>query len=139
MPHYVIVGAGSAGCVLASRLSENPAAQVVLIEAGPHDNAQEIHIPVSWPSLFKSGHDWDYDSEREPGLDHRRVYLPRGKMLGGSSSMNAMVYIREPAPITTAGQGMARRVGLTTISSPTFAGQKPMNATRISSMANSAR
>ena len=94
MPHYVIVGAGSAGCVLASRLSENPAAQVVLIEAGPHDNAQEIHIPVSWPSLFKSGHDWDYDSEREPGLDHRRVYLPRGKMLGGSSSMNAMVYIR---------------------------------------------
>ena len=94
MPHYVIVGAGSAGCVLASRLSGDPAAEVVLIEAGPPDNAQEIHIPVAWPSLFKSGHDWDYESEREPGLDHRRIYLPRGKMLGGSSSMNAMVYIR---------------------------------------------
>jgi choline dehydrogenase-like flavoprotein len=94
MPHYVIVGAGSAGCVLASRLSEDPAAEVVLIEAGPPDKTREIHIPAAWPSLFKSGHDWDYDSEREPGLDHRRVYLPRGKMLGGSSSMNAMVYIR---------------------------------------------
>jgi choline dehydrogenase-like flavoprotein len=94
MPHYVIVGAGSAGCVLASRLSEDPAAEVVLIEAGPPDTAQEIHIPVTWPQLLKSRHDWDYASEREPGLDRRRVYLPRGKMLGGSSSMNAMVYIR---------------------------------------------
>jgi choline dehydrogenase-like flavoprotein len=94
MPHYVIVGAGSAGCVLAARLSEDPAANVALVEAGPRDKAQGIHIPAAWPSLFKSGHDWDYDSEREPGLDHRRVYLPRGKMLGGSSSMNAMVYIR---------------------------------------------
>jgi choline dehydrogenase len=90
----VVVGAGSAGCVLAARLSEDPAANVVLVEAGPRDKAQGIHIPVAWPSLFKSGHDWDYDSEREPGLGYRRVYLPRGKMLGGSSSMNAMVYIR---------------------------------------------
>ena len=94
MPHYVIVGGGSAGCVLAGRLSEDPAAEVVLIEAGPPDTAQEIHIPVTWPQLLKSRHDWDYASEREPGLDRRRVYLPRGKMLGGSSSMNAMVYIR---------------------------------------------
>jgi choline dehydrogenase-like flavoprotein len=94
MANYVIVGAGSAGCVLAARLSEDPSAEVVLIEAGPPDKAQEIHIPVAWPQLFKSRHDWDYASEREPGLDSRRVYLPRGKMLGGSSSMNAMVYIR---------------------------------------------
>jgi choline dehydrogenase len=94
MPHYVIVGAGSAGCVLASRLSEDPAAEVVLIEAGPPDKAEEIHIPAAWPQLCKSRHDWDYASEREPGLDRRRVYLPRGKMLGGSSSMNAMIYIR---------------------------------------------
>ena len=94
MPHYVIVGAGSAGCVLASRLSEDPAAEVVLIEAGPPDKAREIHLPAAWAQLFKSRHDWDYASEREPGLDRRRVYLPRGKMLGGSSSMNAMVYIR---------------------------------------------
>ena len=94
MANYVIVGAGSAGCVLASRLSENPAAEVVLIEGGPPDNAQQIHIPAAWTQLFKSRHDWDYASETEPGLDRRRVYLPRGKMLGGSSSMNAMIYIR---------------------------------------------
>jgi choline dehydrogenase len=94
VPHYVIVGAGSAGCVLASRLSEDPAAEVVLIEAGPLDKAQQIHIPAAWGQLLKSRYDWDYASEREPGLDCRRIYLPRGKMLGGSSSMNAMVYIR---------------------------------------------
>jgi choline dehydrogenase-like flavoprotein len=94
MPHYVIVGAGSAGCVLAARLSEDPAVEVVLIEAGPPDKAQEIHIPAAWPQLWKSRYDWDYTSEREPGLDRRRVYVPRGKMVGGSSSMNAMIYIR---------------------------------------------
>ncbi len=60
MANYVIVGAGSAGCVLASRLSENPAAEVVLIEAGPPDDAQQIHIPAAWTQLFKSRHDWDY-------------------------------------------------------------------------------
>ena len=94
MPHYVIVGGGSAGCVLAGRLSEDLAAEVVVIEAGPPDKAQEIHIPAAWPQLFKSRYDWDYASEREPGLDRRRVYLPRGKTLGGTSSINGMVYIR---------------------------------------------
>ena len=94
MPHYVIVGGGSAGCVLAGRLTEDPAAEVMLIEAGPPDEAQQIHIPAAWPQLFKSRYDWDYTSEREPGLDRRRVYLPRGKTLGGSSSINAMAYIR---------------------------------------------
>ena len=137
MPHYVIVGAGSAGCVLAARLSEDPTAEVVLIEAGPPDKAQQIHIPVAWPQLFKSRYDWDYASERELGLDRRRVYLPRGKTLGGSSSMNAMAYIRAPAPITTAGQGMGQRVGPTPTSSPTFAGRKPMSAARTSSTATS--
>ena len=60
---------------------------------GP-DSAQEIHIPVAFPQLFKSQYDWDYASEPEPGLSSKRVYLPRGKVLGGSSSMNAMIYIR---------------------------------------------
>jgi choline dehydrogenase-like flavoprotein len=91
---YVVVGAGSAGCVLAARLSEDPNLSIALIEAGGEDTAPEIHIPTAFPTLFKSGWDWDFDSECEPGLGGRRVYLPRGRMLGGSSSMNAMVYIR---------------------------------------------
>jgi choline dehydrogenase len=91
---YVIVGAGSAGCVLAARLSEDPEVKVALVEAGPPDTAQEIHIPVAFAQLFQTKWDWDYLTDPEPGLDGRRRYLPRGKMLGGSSSMNAMIYIR---------------------------------------------
>jgi choline dehydrogenase len=91
---YVIVGGGSAGCVLAARLSENPDAQVALIEAGPMDDAPEVHTPVAFAQLFKSDHDWDYSSEPEPALFGRRIYLPRGKVLGGCSSMNAMIYMR---------------------------------------------
>jgi choline dehydrogenase len=91
---YVIVGAGSAGCVLAARLTENPEVSVALIETGPADTADEIHIPVAFPQLFKSPLDWDLDTEPEPGLGGRRCYLPRGKVLGGCSSMNAMIYIR---------------------------------------------
>jgi choline dehydrogenase-like flavoprotein len=91
---YVIIGAGSAGCVLASRLSEDPDVRVLVIEAGGPDSAQEIHVPVTFARLFKTDLDWDYDTEAEPGLDGRRVYLPRGKVFGGSSSINAMVYIR---------------------------------------------
>jgi choline dehydrogenase len=91
---YVVVGAGSAGCVVAARLSEDPSVSVALIEAGGEDTAPEIHIPTAFPTLFKTAWDCDFDSECEPGLGGRRVYLPRGRMLGGSSSMNAMVYIR---------------------------------------------
>ena len=91
---YVVVGAGSAGCVLAARLTEDPDVTVALIEAGGPDTAQEIHIPVAFSLLFKGPLDWDLDSEPEPGLGGRRCYLPRGKMFGGSSSMNAMIYIR---------------------------------------------
>jgi choline dehydrogenase len=91
---YVIVGAGSAGCVLACRLSEDPAATVTLIEAGPPDTDPAIHMPFAFGLLLKSRYDWDLVSEPEPGLDGRRSYLPRGKVLGGSSSLNAMIYIR---------------------------------------------
>jgi choline dehydrogenase-like flavoprotein len=91
---YIVVGGGSAGCVVAARLSEDPAVQVALIEAGPMDDAPEVHTPVAFPQLFKSEHDWDYSSEPEPSLFGRRIYLPRGKVLGGYSSMNAMIYIR---------------------------------------------
>lgn len=91
---YVIVGAGSAGCALAARLSEEPEAQVLLIEAGGVDSAMEIQVPFLAGQLFKSKFDWDFDSEPEPELLGRRNYLPRGRMLGGSSSINLMVYIR---------------------------------------------
>jgi choline dehydrogenase-like flavoprotein len=91
---YVVVGSGSAGCVLAARLSEDPTAQVALIEAGAPDDAPEIHTPIAFAQLFKSDHDWDYSSDPEPALGGRRIYLPRGKVLGGCSSMNAMIYMR---------------------------------------------
>jgi choline dehydrogenase-like flavoprotein len=94
MYDYVIVGAGSAGCVLAARLTEDPDVRVALIEAGGPDAAQEIHIPVAFGQLLKTNLDWDFSSEPEPGLGGRRAYLPRGRMLGGSSSMNAMIYVR---------------------------------------------
>jgi choline dehydrogenase len=91
---YIIVGAGSAGSVLAARLTEDPDVRVALIEAGDRDDALEINFPVLFSQLFKTKFDWDFTSEPEPALGQRRIYLPRGKMLGGSSSMNAMVYVR---------------------------------------------
>lgn len=94
MYDYIIVGAGSAGCVLARRLSEDETTHVLLIEAGPVDDAPEIRIPAAFSKLFQTKYDWSYLTECEPGLDGRRRYLPRGKMLGGCSSMNAMIYIR---------------------------------------------
>jgi choline dehydrogenase-like flavoprotein len=94
MYDYVIVGAGSAGCVLANRLSEDPDVQVLLVEAGGPDSADFIHIPAAFTALFRSRNDWDLGTGYEPGLEDRRVYLPRGKTLGGSSSLNAMIYIR---------------------------------------------
>ncbi len=91
---YVIVGAGSAGCVLAGRLSEDADVRVALLEAGGEDTQPEIKIPAAFPVMFKSSLDWDLEGEPEPGLDGRRLYLPRGRMLGGCSSINAMIYIR---------------------------------------------
>jgi choline dehydrogenase-like flavoprotein len=91
---YVIVGAGSAGCVLAGRLTEDPDASVLLLEAGGPDTAAELHVPAMFPLVFKSGLDWDLFGEEEPGLGGRRLYLPRGRVIGGSSSVNAMIYLR---------------------------------------------
>jgi choline dehydrogenase-like flavoprotein len=91
---YVIVGAGSAGCVLANRLSEDPSTQVLLIEAGGKDLSPNIKIPAAFPNQFHTKLDWDFATEPEPHVDNRSLYVPRGKSLGGSSSMNAMLYVR---------------------------------------------
>lgn len=94
MYDYVIVGAGSAGCVLAARLSEDPGVKVALLEAGGQDSRPEIAMPIAFPMLLKSSVDWDLLGEEEPGLGGRRLYLPRGKVIGGSGSINAMIYVR---------------------------------------------
>jgi choline dehydrogenase len=94
MYDYVIVGAGSAGCALAARLSEDPDVKVCLVEAGGPDTVENIHIPAMFGDLFRTKVDWDYDSAEEPELGNRRIFLPRGKVLGGTSSINAMLYIR---------------------------------------------
>jgi len=91
---YVIVGAGSAGCVLAARLSENPATRVLLLEAGPPDDADQIHMPAAQNLLFQSTYDWNYQTVPQERAAGRPVYWPRGRTLGGSSSINAMIYIR---------------------------------------------
>ncbi|HEV2857136.1 MAG TPA: GMC family oxidoreductase N-terminal domain-containing protein [Solirubrobacterales bacterium] len=94
MHDYVIVGAGSAGCVLANRLSEDPSVSVLLIEAGKRDRHPNIKIPAAFAKQFKTKLDWDLATEPEPCCDNRSIYIPRGKGLGGSSSMNAMLYVR---------------------------------------------
>jgi choline dehydrogenase len=94
MYDYVIVGAGSAGCVLAARLSEDPETSVLLLEAGPPDVKENVHVPLGYLQLARTDVDWDYDSAPEPHCDYRRLPLPRGKVFGGSSSVNAMIYIR---------------------------------------------
>jgi choline dehydrogenase len=92
---YIIVGAGSAGCVLANRLSEDPATRVLLLEAGPRDTDPWIRIPLGYGKLFnKPSVNWSYWSEPEPGLNGRRIFTPRGKVLGGSSSINGLIYTR---------------------------------------------
>jgi choline dehydrogenase len=92
---YVIVGAGSAGCVLADRLSASGKYQVVLLEAGPEDKAFWIHVPMGYPMVFNDPRvNWMLGGEPEPGLNNRPMYQPRGKVLGGTSSINGMVYMR---------------------------------------------
>lgn len=91
---YIIVGGGSAGCVLANRLTENTNSRVLLLEAGSPDKQREIHIPAAYSLAFKTDLDWAYETESQTCLHNRKLYWPRGKVLGGSSSINAMIYIR---------------------------------------------
>lgn len=91
---YIVVGAGSAGAVVAARLAEDPNVRVLVLEAGGADSGDLFDVPSLWPQQFTTRYDWDYRSEPEPFLGNRPTYLPRGKVLGGTSSMNAMLYIR---------------------------------------------
>jgi len=91
---YIIIGAGSAGCVLANRLSEDATKKVLLIEAGGPDTKQEIHIPGAYTKLNRTEVDWQFWSEPQKHIDNRKLYVPRGKTLGGSSATNAMAYVR---------------------------------------------
>ncbi len=91
---YIVVGAGSAGCVVASRLTEEAAVRVLLLEAGGVDRHPFIHVPAAFSRLFKTALDWQLYTEPQIHLHHRRLYWPRGRVLGGSSSINAMIYMR---------------------------------------------
>ncbi|NUT93997.1 MAG: choline dehydrogenase [Saccharothrix sp.] len=91
---YVVVGAGSAGCVLAARLTEDPDVTVCLVEAGTMDTDEVIRVPAHGGRLLRTRLDWDYDSHEEPELGGRRLLLPRGRVVGGSSVLNGMIYVR---------------------------------------------
>ena len=92
---YVIVGAGSAGCVLANRLSANGRYRVLLLEAGPKDRYPWIHIPIGYAkTMFHPRYNWRYYTEPDPGMNGRSIYWPRGKVLGGSSAINGLIYVR---------------------------------------------
>lgn len=91
---YVIVGAGSAGCVLANRLSEDPGVSVALVEAGGKDDKLEIRMPAGFSKLFKTDYDWNYTTAKQSELSGRELYWPRGRVLGGSSSLNAQMWVR---------------------------------------------
>ena len=93
-PDYLIIGAGSAGCVLANRLSADPSKRVLLLEAGGKDSSPFIHIPGGYSLLHKSKVDWGFETLPQEHIGNRRLYCPRGKVLGGCSSTNAMAYVR---------------------------------------------
>ena len=92
---YIVVGAGSAGCVLASVLSRDPAVRVLLLEAGPPDRSFWIHLPIGYgKTMWSRRYNWCFETEPDPQMNGRRIYWPRGKTLGGSSSINGLIYIR---------------------------------------------
>ncbi len=92
---YIVVGSGSAGCVLADRLSADGQASVLVLEAGGHDRRLWINMPIGYgKSFYDQRVNWKFEAQPDPGLNNRQIYFPRGRVVGGSSSINAMVYCR---------------------------------------------
>ena len=117
---YIVVGAGSAGCVLANRLSASGRHSVLLLEAGPRDTYPWIHIPIGYAkTMFNPAVNWCFYTDPDPGMNGRKIYWPRGKTLGGSSSINGLIYIRGQredydawASRRQSGLGLRRRAAL---------------------------
>src|SRR5437762_3372426 len=94
-PDFIVVGAGSAGCVLAHRLTESGRHKVLLLEAGPEDSYPWIHIPIGYgKTMFHPVYNWGFYTDPDPGMKGRKLYWPRGRCLGGSGSINGLIYVR---------------------------------------------
>ena len=136
---YVVAGAGSAGCALAARLSEDPSTNVLLLEAGGKDTNPWIHVPVGY---FKTMHDprtdWCYRTEPESSLNGRSLAWPRGKVLGGSSSINGLLYVRGQPRTSTTGASSATPAGRSRTCCPTSSGPRTRSGGRTSGTAPAA-
>ena len=138
---YIICGAGSAGCVLASKLSADPDVRVLILEAGPMDRNLMIHIPAGVYAVYTNPKlNWNYETEDEPELNGRNIFTPRGKVVGGSSSINSMVYMRGTPGTTTAGPTNSGLIsGATIAACPTSRQARPVTGARTSGAATAAR
>ena len=141
MYDYVIVGAGSAGCVVAYRLGEDPDVRIAVIEAGPPDDDPEIHMPARVRArTSRADWDWALVSEPEPGLDFRRNYLPRGRVVGGVElAQRDDLHPRQPRSTTTSGRRWASRAGATRTSCRTSSAPRTTSAAPAATTASAAR
>src|SRR2546423_14035497 len=106
---YIVVGAGSAGCVLANRLTASGKFSVLLLEAGPRDNYLWIHLPIGYAkTMVHKVYNWGFSTEPQPHMNNRRIYWPRGRGLGGSSSINGLIYVRGKPPDSNPCAGLGK-------------------------------